>query len=209
MHVKFKINLIMKKLLIFNIILLLAVGYLYYNFFTTKNTSLVEDVNTGEVLTGKIAYINVDSFTAKYELAIELNEILKSKEEDVRTDLNIEAQKLDKMMKSFNRKLNNNGFTSRARAERAQKKIIEKQEELQELKESLTQELFEEQGKMVQRLGDTMSLFLDQYNATRNYDLILRTTKNGNVLHGKKVLDITAEVINMLNERYNVDADND
>ena len=65
----------------------------------------------------KIAYVEVDSLLTKYRYWNDLNELMIQKEENIRTTLNEKAKELDGEMREFQRKLENNGFASRERAE--------------------------------------------------------------------------------------------
>lgn len=91
---------------------------------------------------------------------------------------------------------------SRERAEEAQRKLIEKQQNLQQLDRQLSNELMGEQNANSKRLFDSVTNYLKLYNANHNYSLILSTTKGGNVLLSQDGLDITKEIIDGLNARY-------
>ena len=77
---------------------------------------------TGETL--KIAYVDVDTLLINYSLWIELNEEMIRKEESVRATLNEKAKSLQSEYEEFERKLNNNAFATRERAEAEQKRIL-------------------------------------------------------------------------------------
>ncbi len=117
-------------------------------------------------------------------------------------DLNVKAKKVEDMIKSFQYRLQNNGFATRARAEKEQKRINKKRQELLELDQTLKNELAKEFQDMTTRLQDTITKALEAFNAKKGYDLILRTTKGGNVLYGKPELDITDEFVKQLNNAY-------
>ena len=65
----------------------------------------------------KIAYVEIDSLLTKYRFWNDLNELMIQKEENIRTTLNEKAKELDREMREFQRKLENNGFATRERAE--------------------------------------------------------------------------------------------
>lgn len=73
----------------------------------------------------KIAYVEIDSLLTKYNFWNDLNEVMIQKEENIRTTLNEKAKKLDADAKEFQRKLENNGFATRERAEQEQMRLIE------------------------------------------------------------------------------------
>ena len=182
-----------------NAVLIIAVGILYmFHFSGNEGKETVKTV-AGE---GAVVYINTDSLLNSYKFAVDLNEKFLKKQEDSRTDFNFKAQKLEKEAVEFQRKLQNNGFLTRARAEEAQRKLIEKQQNLQQLDRQLSAELMGEQNANSKQLFDSVTNYLKIYNADRKYSLILSTTKGGNVLLSQEGLDITQEIINGLNSRY-------
>ena len=97
--------------------------------------------NTPAIVSGpvnmKIAYVEIDSLLTKYRFWNDLNEIMIQKEENIRTTLNERAKELDAEMREFQRKLENNGFASRERAEQENLRISKKQRDLQQLQEKL------------------------------------------------------------------------
>ncbi|MFA8433730.1 MAG: OmpH family outer membrane protein [Marinifilaceae bacterium] len=193
----------MKNLsLILNVVLFVAVGALYFMHFSGGSNNTVQAGQAVAAGKGAVVYINTDSLLRNYELSKDLNEKFLKKQEASRTDLNVKARKLEQEAGEFQRKLQNNGFLSRQRAEQAQRDLMEKQQKLQNLERKLTTELMEEQNQMSKRLHDTLTNYLKELNATKQYDLVISTTLGGNVLHSKAGLDITNDVINALNSRY-------
>ncbi|MCT4604271.1 MAG: OmpH family outer membrane protein [Marinifilum sp.] len=186
-----------------NAVLVVAVAILYFVQFSGKGEAKGVETVAGE---GAVVYINTDSLLSNYNFSRDLNEKFLKKQEDSRTDFNFKAQKLEKEAVEFQRKLQNNGFLTRQRAQEAQQKLIAKQQNLQQLDRELSAELMGEQNANSKRLFDSVTNYLKQYNSTRNYSLILSTTKGGNVLFSQDGLDITQEIIDGLNARYTPEA---
>ena len=197
----------MKNLsLIFNGILAIAVIVLFILFFT-KNGSVTTSPNTTYTAKNKsgklpIAYINVDSLLSNYQFAKDANESLIRKQEDSRLNINTKARQLQVEMGEFQRKLENNAFLSRERAEQEQVRLQKKQQELQQMDGKLSQELMQVQQKMSEGLRDTITKFIKEYNKDGKYEMILSNTSSDNVLWASKGYDITEEVTKMLNERF-------
>jgi outer membrane protein len=147
-----------------------------------------------------IAYINVDSLLMNYEFAKNANESLIRKQEASRLTINTQARQLQTEMADFQRKLENNAFLSRDRAEQEQSRLLKKQKELQELDGRLSQQLMSEQQKMSEKLRDKINTFLKEYNKENKYELILSNTSDDNILYASDIYDITAEVTQLLNE---------
>ena len=149
-----------------------------------------------------IAYLNTDSLLVNYVFAQEANEKLMKKQEDARLKLNTKARTLQNEMADFQRKLENNAFLSRERAEKEQQRLIKKQQELQELEAKLTEDIMIENQRLNMQLADTVTYFLKEFNADGRYHVILSNSAKDNVLMAAESYNITNEVINQLNARY-------
>jgi len=196
----------MKNLsLILNAVLAIAVIILFWLVLGTKTNSGAKELITGKltVAAGKlpIAYINVDSLLLHYQFSKDANESLTKKQEDSRLTINTRARELQTEMAEFQKKLENNAFLSRERAEQEQLRLQKKQQELQQLDGKLSQQLMQVQQKMSEELRDTINSFLKDFNKDHKYEMIISNTANDNVLYAGKSYDITSEVTKLLNER--------
>ena len=150
----------------------------------------------------KIAFVEIDSLLTKYNFWNDLSEQMLKKEENIRTTLNEKGKKLEAEAREFERKINNNGFVSRERAEQEQARLMKQQQELQELQQKLTNELAAENQKNSLELRDSINSFLKVYNQTKGYDLIISNTAFDNLLYGNPAYNITNEIVEGLNARY-------
>jgi len=196
----------MKNLsLIINAVLAIAVVILFVIVLGGKTSTATTPIVHGNdsISYGKlpIAYINIDSLLLNYQFAKEANEALIKKQEDSRLTINTKARQLQTEMAEFQRKLENNAFLSRERAEQEQARLQKKQQELQELDGKLSQQLMQVQQKMSEGLRDTINTFMKEYNKDNKYELIISNTSSDNILYAAKGYDITEEVTKMLNER--------
>ncbi len=165
-----------------------------------SNNSQVVGTVSGNM---KIAYVEIDSLLTKYRFWNDLNELMIQKEENIRTTLNEKAKDLDNDMREFQRKLENNGFVSPERAEQERVRIVQKQQKLQELQEKLTNELQMENQKNSLQLRDSINSFLKIYNKDKGYSLIISNTGFDNLLYADPAFNITNEIVEGLNARYN------
>ncbi len=192
--------------LIMNAILAIAVVVLFVLVLGNKSNKTVQQVVQGKetITSGKlpIAYINIDSLLLNYLYAKEANESLIKKQEDSRLTINTQARQLQSEMAEFQRKLENNAFLSRERAEQEQLRLQKKQQDLQALDGKLSQQLMQIQQKMSESLRDTINAFMKDYNKDNKYEMIISNTSNDNILYANKSYDITNEVTKLLNDRY-------
>lgn len=193
----------MNKLqLVINIVLVASVAALFVIVFAGNKpaTTEVSEVSAAEVM--PVAYLNVDSLLANYTFAQDASEKLMSKQEDARLKMNTKLRTFQNEVADFQRKLENNAYLSRERAEKDQQKLAKKEQELQELEAKLTQDIMLENQTLNQQLSDSLNNFLKEFNADGRYHVILSNTAKDNVLMANEQYDITDEVVNGLNARY-------
>lgn len=193
----------MNKLqIVINVVLVASVAALFVIFYSDKKTAPEEVVvaESSEVM--PVAYLNVDSLLANYTFAQEASDKLMSKQEDARVKMNTKLRTFQNEVADFQRKLENNAFLSRERAEKEQQRLAKKEQELQELEAKLTQDIMLENQKLNLQLADSLTNFLQLFNADGRYHIILSNTAKDNVLMAGEQYDITDEVIEGLNARY-------
>lgn len=194
--------------LIMNAIMAIAIVILFVLVLNQKpsNTNSVPEVRIKResVKTDKlpIAYVNIDSLLLNYQFAKEANVSLVKKQESSRSLVSSKAGLLQKEMADFQKKLENNAFLSRERAEQEQVRLQKKQQELQQLDAKLSQQLGQEQRKMSEELRDTINKFMKEYNKNSKYEMIISNTSSDNILYAAKGYNITKEISKLLNERF-------
>ena len=187
--------------IVINVILVAAVATLFGIVLAGKKPAAKEvaAVDPSEVL--PVAYLNVDSLLANYTFAQEASEKLMSKQEDARVKMNTKLRTFQNEVADFQRKLENNAFLSRERAEKEQQRLAKKEQELQELEAKLTQHIMIENQKLNVQLADSLTNFLKEFNADGRYHVILSNTAKDNVLMAAEQYDITDEIVSGLNAR--------
>ena len=82
-------------------------------------------------------------------------------------------------------------------------KLLEQQEEnLRNYTLAINDKAKEEDDKITQAVLNQVNSFVEEYGKENGYDVILGTTVSGNLLYGKKAMDITDEVLLALNKQY-------
>lgn len=166
-----------------------------------EQSTLVKQVVCDSVPSLKIAYVDIDTLLINYNLWIDLNEDMLRKEENVRMTLNEKAKDLQTEFEEFERKLNNNAFATRERAESEQNRILKKRQDLEELQERLSNELAIENNKNNVLFRDSINAFMQEYNKKKGYNVIL-SRMGDNILYIDYAMNVTQEVIDGLNARY-------
>lgn len=189
-------------------VLAVAIVILYILHFTSnpssngvsgkKLSSLLND----STITLPIGYVNVDSLLMNYNFAKDLNESLLRKQESTRATLNQKESQINSAGVDFERKLRNNAFLSQERAEQERGRIIQMQQEYQQLAERLTQELMLEQEKLNIQMEDTIKARMIEFNRDKRYEIIFSNRTTSTVLFADEKYDITNEVVEFLNSKY-------
>lgn len=192
---------------IINGVLAVAVVILFIMQFSGKKESNVSRTFTTEgdtTTTGTlpIAYVNVDSLLQNYNYSKDLNEIILKKQENSRANITQKARTLQSEMQDFQRKVENNAFLTRERAEQEQQRLLNKQQELQNLDNQLAQELMQEQQKLNEQLRDTVVAQLKAFNQSKGFQVVFSNTMGDNILFAGDTYDITGELIDYLNKNY-------
>ncbi len=187
-----------------DVILVAAIVALFVIIFNGKSAPKETAVTPVAVENGgmPVAYINLDSILLGYTFALEAQDKLMTRQENARLELNQKARTLQNEMADFQRKLENNAFLSRERAESEQQRIMKKQQDLENREAQLTQEILQENQELQAQLADTILSYLRQLNADGRYQMIFSNNAKDNILVSVDGYDITAEVVEALNNRY-------
>ena len=190
--------------LVLNIVLLVAVGVLFYLHFADKPvtaTTPTEEVQAGVPKSNSmIAYINSDSLLNNYELSKEIQGKLKTLEQKYETEFANRAKGLENEVANFQR---NAGTMTISQARATEEELMRKRNNLMMYQENLGQKLMQEQAKYNEELYNNVFEFVKEYGKKENLDVVLSYTKGSGVLYAKDSLDITNVVIAGLNEQYN------
>lgn len=200
-----------KTQLSINITLALAVVILFVLHFVAPRGAASETSGSRGVVAAEavavqegnfpIAYIDLDSVLLGYTFAIEANAHLQGQQENALAEFNKKRKTFEKEAADFQRKIDNNAFLSRERAEAEAARLQKKQEELEALNQSLSQKLMLETQKLQAQLADSLNGYIRLLNADGRFHLILADHSHSSILNATSGYDITAEVIEGLNAR--------
>ncbi|MEA5129025.1 OmpH family outer membrane protein [Proteiniphilum sp.] len=189
-------------------VLAVAIIILYVLHFTSKpsisgsNGKNMATLFNDSSITLPIGYVNVDSLLINYNYAKDLNESLLRKQESTRATLNQKEGQIRSAANDFERKMRNNAFLSNERAQQEQNRIMQMDQEYQQLAERLTQEFMLEQEKLNIQMEDTIRARMREFNQDKHYEVIFSNRTTSTILLAKDKYDITKEVIEFLNSKY-------
>lgn len=189
-------------------VLAVAIIILYILHFTSKpsvNGSNAKNITTlfnDSSITLPIGYVNVDSLLMNYNYAKDLNESLLRKQESTRATLNQKENQIRAAANDFERKMRNNAFLSTERAQQEQNRIMQMDQEYQQLAERLTQEFMLEQEKLNIQMEDTIKSRMREFNRDKHFEVIFSNRTTSTILFANDKYDVTKEVTEFLNDKY-------
>ena len=164
---------------------------------SAENTEIVAEK-------GAIVYFSMDRILNEYDMANDLRTTVESKVQGIQQEVQRRGNKIQNDINSFQEKLNK-GLITRSVAEVQQQKLIEAQQNFQNYAAQKEQEMAEEQQVLMNQIGDAIKTFVDKYNETHGYAMIIAT--QGDILPAPVVtadsaLDITDDILAGLNDEY-------
>lgn len=189
----------MKNLsLILNAVLLVAVAVLFYLQFAKPGSSNADanTVATGDV---KLAFINSDSVMKHYDYFKVNRERLEDKAKKMDNDFRSRAQALQNEFNNYQRNLSN---LTIGQAKAIEQDLANKEQNLQVYRQSLAQDLSNEQAKMNDELYTKVTGFLKSYGQEKGLSVVLKFDQTSDVLYAGESIDITKDVIAGLNSAY-------
>ena len=174
--------------------------------FLTKDTKKADAPAEGEATEvvaskGDIVYIDLDRILMEYDMANDLRAVVETKAQNIQAEITRRGKKLESEVKSFQEKMNK-GLMTRSVAEVQQQKLVKQEQEFNEYAALKQQEMQEEQVVMMNQLGDAIKTFLDNYNAEKQFAMILTNTGGAPVITADAALDVTDDVLAGLNDEY-------
>ena len=195
----------MKKLpLILSIIALCGVIALAIVNLTQGSKKAAPAPVDDDSLKGEIVFFNLDRVLEEYDMANDLRSVVETKVNSIQQEINRRGNKLEKDVKAFQDKIDK-GLLTRSVAEVQSQKLQQQQNSFQQYAAQKQQEMAEEQQVMLNQIGDAIKTFLDEFNAEKQYAMIIST--QGGVLPAPVAaadpeLDITDAILEGLNAAY-------
>lgn len=185
---------------IVNGLLLLAIIHLYTLYFSKNSEPLTVSSNPPMAHLGgvRIAYINADTLDAKYEWLKKQKEALKQRLSSAEGTMASKQEALQNDFMKFQQKAESGNYP-RAELEKEAEKLEDRRAKMAEEGIRLEKQLGEEQKKAVNDLYANVEKQLKELQAQIGYDYILSYSRGGQILLANDSLDITVEVLKLLN----------
>jgi outer membrane protein len=153
-----------------------------------------------------IAYVELDTVIAYFDMATDKGAELDEKTKSSEAELTAKSQAFDRDVRDYQNKAQK-GLITRATAAEMEQTLAQQQQNLLALRDQMAQNLNEESVVAQRQVLEYINQFLLEYNKDHGYQYILAKQFPGPILYSDSSMDITADVIAGLNEKYKAEKD--
>ena len=190
-----------KALLALNILLVVAVGYLFYQHYSyiTKDEHEKNTNKAAEQNSFKIAYFELDSLQDNYEYYKEVRDVLTKKDQ-------ANAEKLNKIKNAYLNKAKEfqtkGPNLSQNEQSEYQQQLGKLQNDYSETEQNLGQEMQAESAEKLQAVKMSITDFLKTYCAAKGYAFVFASNESDYLYYKDTVRNITPDIVKGLNDAY-------
>lgn len=145
-------------------------------------------------------YVDMDSVLTRYNLAKDFDEEMLRLQNNAEGQMKQHQNKIQNAAASMQNKMQNNGYLSEASYKQDEQNLANLQNNAQRSAEALQNNIMQANMQAQKTLNDSIMSFIESYNKKHGYDAILWKSAT---LYINPDLDITDEVVEGLNARYN------
>ena len=148
----------------------------------------------------RIAYFSMDSVENNYALVKESADRVRAEGRRLESELGKEIQRAQGRAQELATK--DHTYSTQAQIQADQEEFQRLEMQIQELRMKSQDRIDELQIKMLSEIASEVEEFLKEYNQQAGFDYIFSIQDGGQIWVGNEKLDITADVVNGLNQRH-------
>lgn len=145
-------------------------------------------------------YVDLDTVLSRYNLAKDYNEEMLRMQTSMESEVKRHESSIQSLANQMQNKMQNNTYLSQQSYEADQKKLASLQANAEKSVGTLQQNFQAAAMKAQQTVNDSIENYIKEYNASKGYDAIFFKAAT---LFIDPELDITDEIVEGLNARYN------
>lgn len=168
----------------YQILLLTVVLFLLFNFLFRNE---------------KIAYVDSAKILNEYKGSLEAKKAYEVKAKVWQTNMDTLTNDVKAAIQKYERSI---ATMSKTEQDLSRQLIQSKQKQLSDYQRGIQENAKQEDGKLTQAVVSQINAFLTNYGKTHNYKLILIANQSGTIAYARDGLDITAKVIEEINDEY-------
>jgi outer membrane protein len=147
-----------------------------------------------------VVFVNSDTLLNNYDYYKAVKTKLQDLSQKAQAEIAAKGQAFQKEVAAYQKSASSLTPMQKATTE---KRLAKKQQDLQMLSQSTSQQLQQEEADQNSKLYDHIAAYLKNYTKLKGYKIVLTYSKaNPSMLYGDESLDVTKEVVAGLNEEY-------
>ncbi len=181
------------------ILALLAISGIFY---TACNQSATTQTNTKKdsLSTTEIAFVNLDTIEAKYDLYNVLSLQMTKKQQDLDKQLQSKMLSLQNRANKVQSQYEQHLITTMTYQQKMQK-LQDEQNQIAKWQQQKASDLQDDLLNLQKRIRDSIVSAVNFYNKDKKYNLVLSDATEGTVLYVDNKIDISNEIVKILNNR--------
>jgi outer membrane protein len=189
-------------LIVWNVLLTILVVWLLSQQLGTKNGSSVKGKTGTAAAAGpfKMAYFEMDSVAANFELVKELKTEMLKREESINTEMDRLARNMQQKYNYYQEQANT-GVMNQAQSEAAGRDMKKLDDQIKNRKQVLDAEYGDFVMRRQNDIKSKIEAFLAEYNQSHQFSYII-SYEPGLFYYKDKAYDITSDLLKGLNEKY-------
>lgn len=189
-----------------NVVLGAAVIVLFVLHFTSGEKHEKGSVESDSAMTAipgdiSIAYFNMDSVMSQWDLYYDYQQDLEQKQTELETDFAGRTETFYQSVQDAQYKIER-GLVTRSEAEELNQQLQNQQQNLQNLQNQYMSQLQEEGMVKNRQMLDMIEKYVAELSQKNGFSYVYSYSFGGNLIYGAKPYDITAQVVQGLNEKY-------
>lgn len=145
-------------------------------------------------------YVDLDTLLSRYNLAKDYNEEIIRMQNSMEQEIKRHESSIQNFATQMDNKMKNNTYLTQESFDADQKKLAGLQQSAQKSVGTLQQNFAAKAEKAQAAVNDSIKAYIEEYNKKHGYDAIFFKAA---ALHFNPALDITDEIVEGLNARYN------
>ena len=155
----------------------------------------------GELADIDIAYFNMDSVMAQWDLYFEYQQELGQKQSEMEAEFAGKTETFYQSVQDAQYKIQR-GLVTRSEAEKLQQDLAAEEQNLMGLQNQYAAQLQEEGLVKNRQMLDMIERYIAELSEANGFSYVYSYSFGGNLIYGAKPYDITSQVVAGLNEKY-------
>lgn len=148
----------------------------------------------------KTAYVDTTVLIQEYQEMKDVETDFTSRSEIVKRELDSVARAFQQEVQEYQEEMNS---LSQAQREERESALMQKQQQIQQQQQMRGGELRNESDAVMDSVVDKVKEYVQEYGEENGYTYIFGSNESANIMYAEDGLDLTDEILEQLNERYN------